>query len=938
MRLILHIGFHKTGTSAIQAFSVKNREKLAQKGILYPKAGASKPRFPSRSTSESGHRVLSDVLVSPTNLKSAQKLEAIIAEAGSYEEINTVILSSETFSAPRVIVSPAVADVLKKYFSGITVLAYLRRQDVWAETFYKEILCWNGRKEKRDFKRFNDGFLGEWLDYSARLEVWERIFGKENITIKSYDDRENKNIIIDFFKAVGFDGIEQFEFPGVINPSLPNDLVPLLLEANKLNLDREQKSFITNLVFDELSKSDYKVKKKKIIPDELLQQYKDECGPGNIQLCERFGVTRNDVLCFVTNEFQAKQDRPEVSLTEAAVEEIRKKIHQLNAETLAKTNFNHDRPDRGRVGVSCLLNESPLQTETFVKYHLALGVSRIRLYMDDPDDPMVNFNYGTDCVEIIKCTAEFWQDTIGREPFNNGEKLSVCHQDGLNYLNTRDDIDWVINLDADELLFVARGVALQEYLRRLPKTVDQLVVMPLEAIFVSDDDARLFSARYFKVPRLGLPNELPVGRRLKDKILRRLILKLEEFGTHRIARKMLLTLSGNVCTSLPWIKSDEALYQNYMPVLSQVMRDGFLAHREGRTFTRHGIKLDDITSHIPRYSGRKLRVRRKNNTVFVLHYDAVDYSAWHMKWHRRIYGHTTASAIHEKRKLQQEMFRLACEKGNQQLKELFGALYTFPEASIPEFLRAGLVIKLDQPLLARIKGEAQTINGRQGNKGLHFLHISKTGGTAIKYAIAQRPVDSPYTIYLHRHRFLLEDVPVGEKVVFFLRDPVSRFVSAFHSRQRQGQPRYSRPWTRKEKKVFEEFGTPNELALALSSTDVHTKKRAQLGMQRIRHVRDSYWRWFKDEEYFKSRISDIVFIGFQERLAEDFELLKSIIGLPENAELPADDVQAHRSPRQLDEPLDDEAVANLKQWYKDDFQFVALCKQFIEHQSPGSPG
>ena len=38
MKLILHIGSEKTGTTAIQRFFKKNRERLIQNGIYYPLA------------------------------------------------------------------------------------------------------------------------------------------------------------------------------------------------------------------------------------------------------------------------------------------------------------------------------------------------------------------------------------------------------------------------------------------------------------------------------------------------------------------------------------------------------------------------------------------------------------------------------------------------------------------------------------------------------------------------------------------------------------------------------------------------------------------------------------------------------------------------------------------------------------------------------------
>jgi len=94
----------------------------------------------------------------------------------------------------------------------------------------------------------------------------------------------------------------------------------------------------------------------------------------------------------------------------------------------------------------------------------------------------------------------------------------------------------------------------------------------------------------------------------------------------------------------------------------------------------------------------------------------------------------------------------------------------------------------------------------------------------------------------------------------------------------------------------------------------------------------SYWEWFESEEYVLSRASDFLFIGFQERLEEDFCILKSKLGLPESARLPTDAVQSHKSPTTVDRTLSHEAVENLKAWYARDYRFIALCERIIRER------
>ena len=70
---------------------------------------------------------------------------------------------------------------------------------------------------------------------------------------------------------------------------------------------------------------------------------------------------------------------------------------------------------------------------------------------------------------------------------------------------------------------------------------------------------------------------------------------------------------------------------------------------------------------------------------------------------------------------------------------------------------------------------------------IHFLHISKTGGTALKSVLKEHCLTQKYYILFHGHQKKLEDIKQETQVIFFLRDPVARFVSGFYSRKRKGR-------------------------------------------------------------------------------------------------------------------------------------------------------
>jgi hypothetical protein len=220
---------------------------------------------------------------------------------------------------------------------------------------------------------------------------------------------------------------------------------------------------------------------------------------------------------------------------------------------------------------------------------------------------------------------------------------------------------------------------------------------------------------------------------------------------------------------------------------------------------------------------------------------------------------------------------------------------------------------------------------------VHFLHIGKTGGTAINHALSLYRETARYVIKRHGHNKTLRDIPDGEGVIFFLRDPLTRFTSGFNSRLRRGEPRAHNPWSAAEEEAFSRFDTPNQLATALSSDDAEERRRARAAMESIAHVRDSFWKWFECEEYFLSRMEDIFFIGFQETLSQDFEIVKLKLGLPQRLNLPSDEILAHKSPAHFDTALDDRAIENLKHWYAEDIKFYAKCKSYAERINQRDP-
>jgi hypothetical protein len=212
---------------------------------------------------------------------------------------------------------------------------------------------------------------------------------------------------------------------------------------------------------------------------------------------------------------------------------------------------------------------------------------------------------------------------------------------------------------------------------------------------------------------------------------------------------------------------------------------------------------------------------------------------------------------------------------------------------------------------------------------VHFLHIGKTGGTAVKYAIRQsgaREVNPYGRLILHKHDYHLADVPRDDFVFFCVRDPIDRFLSGFYSRLHHGEPRLYRKWKPAERVAFTHFRTPHELATVLGDERHPRHDEAVGAMKGIRHVKHPLSLWLGSPRYLAKRLSQVVFIVRQETLTEEWPKLKTTVGLPDEAELPADPTVAHRGRSTESPALSQAQIRALRDWYAEDYELLDYCE------------
>ena len=195
MKIYLHIGIPKTGTSAIQSFLNYNREKLVQNcSCLYPNFIS--PYF-DRGISQHNQCPLFNKN-SPAEIMS--KLKAVI-QYSRKEKIDTVVVSCESiFESPQH--AELISSVLKDY-KGIqcAVVAYVRRQDHWYESAWKQ---WG--LKNNSVTGIEDYILQNPLPWLEDLNVWAGLFGKGNIIVHPYEKEQLPHgLIHDFLSILDID-------------------------------------------------------------------------------------------------------------------------------------------------------------------------------------------------------------------------------------------------------------------------------------------------------------------------------------------------------------------------------------------------------------------------------------------------------------------------------------------------------------------------------------------------------------------------------------------------------------------------------------------------------------------------------------------------------------------------------------------------------------
>jgi hypothetical protein len=241
MRLYLHIGPHKTGTTAIQRFFHVNRDLLKERGLLYPLSGRpEKPGAPPGGPRRLNHHPLAAEILSPPDDIRDSAWPNLLAELREAKE-EVALLSSELFDHVR---TEGHFDALRSHLHGldVKVIVYLRRQDEFLGSYYAQYVSRKaGTLSFEEFRRLPEVEA----DYERLLSRWENAFGREALIARPYERSAfpNGDVIADICALIGVDpGSEVIRPPpgNVANPSFPRSAVNCIRMVREAGMDEDR--------------------------------------------------------------------------------------------------------------------------------------------------------------------------------------------------------------------------------------------------------------------------------------------------------------------------------------------------------------------------------------------------------------------------------------------------------------------------------------------------------------------------------------------------------------------------------------------------------------------------------------------------------------------------------------------------------------------------
>lgn len=283
MTVVLHIGTHKTGTTAIQRFAASKRAKLRSRGIWYPSYDEiglfvhyGHHHIAHALANENGNRLSIDDarrFVDYVQAKKRRNETLLISAEPFYRHL---LPAEGGYWAER----KTYIDRVRSFFpsSDVKVLAIVRRQDTFARSLYQErVKVTKYRLKFRDFLATERPSF----EYYNHLRLFKEAFGQ--VEVLTYEDLAARGLIDSFFAHLG---VDVSDIPGrpSANPSLPIDLVEFKRILNTTPLKPERLKEIGTLLLDKAEVTKIERGKVDWLPVEEMAAFYDSFAELNEKL------------------------------------------------------------------------------------------------------------------------------------------------------------------------------------------------------------------------------------------------------------------------------------------------------------------------------------------------------------------------------------------------------------------------------------------------------------------------------------------------------------------------------------------------------------------------------------------------------------------------------------------------------------------------------
>ena len=247
--IFIHIGTHKTGSTAIQRALYAGRWalRLSRCAVV-----AVPPSF---------HWMMRTECIDQARVAKAQQRLTRLLTALKHRQAERFVLRWEGFSGDPYTGygnAECVAETLRKVTKGhhVTLVVFLRRQDQLVESLYTQRIHEGGSLGFRDFWES----LGELaFDWDRHLSAFENQFGKQNIRVRAYDRTflpDSESLIETFGELIDCPNLPTTSNSNAANAGYTRDALEIARLVNP-HLDDPHRRVLRQILQEHLSKAPF---------------------------------------------------------------------------------------------------------------------------------------------------------------------------------------------------------------------------------------------------------------------------------------------------------------------------------------------------------------------------------------------------------------------------------------------------------------------------------------------------------------------------------------------------------------------------------------------------------------------------------------------------------------------------------------------------------